>query len=199
MSIETLRALALAYAPTADYPICLDREVQLHLVRLRQQIARKEAERDRLISAGNLPSQSLGETPIVDRLADEITRLTAELEAVQEESKDKSIVLQFKRLPTTPDSADEGEPDYTTLEAEFADEKGNLDGKALDALADRLLPLCYVGAGSAYGDTGMTWAEVSRVLDAADRDQLRAVIRGHHRFGAAIPFDPRPSGTPETT
>ena len=54
-------------------------------------------------------------------------------------------------------------------------------------------------ADSAFGDTGMTWAEVSRVFDAGDRDQLRLLIIGHHRYGAGIPFDPRPSGTPETT
>lgn len=195
MSIEHLRTLALTYAPTADYSVCLDREQQLHLIALRTRLLDVQARRDRLASGGDLPKQTLGETPIVDQLAAEVADLERQLDAAQDAAAENSIVLVFRRLAATPDSADEGEPSYSEVEASVT-----VDGKTdWDQVGDLLLAACYLRADSAFGDVGLSWAEASRPLDDRDLDELRNMIIGHHRLGAAVPFDPRNSGRPATT
>lgn len=195
MSIEHLRTLALTYAPTADYSVCLDREQQLHLIGLRTRLFDVQARRDRLVNSGDLPKQTLGETPAVDALAAELADIEHQIDAAQEAARENSLVLVFRRLPATPDSADEGEESYSELEQD-----ATVDGKTdWKRLGDRLLSACYLRADSAYGDVGLSWAEASRPLDDRDLDELRNMILGHHRLGAAIPFDPRNSGQPATT
>ena len=113
----------------------------------------------------------------------------------EDAARDSSMVLIFKRLPATRDSAEDGEQSYAELE-----DAATTGGKTnYDRLADLLLAACYVRADSVAGDLGLSWREASRPLDDRDLEQLRNMIVGHHRMGAAIPFDPRTSGQPETT
>lgn len=194
-ALQALRALALSYAPTADYSVCLDREKQVGIIALRQQHQLLSAKVEGL-DASDDEGASVGEEPAADRLARELAELEQRIAAAEEAAKDQSVVLIFKRLPATPDSADEDEVSYAELEGDYTDDKRHIDYEALGAA---LLPACYLRTESAHGDLGLSWHEAARMLGAGDMQALRNMIVGHHRLGAAIPFDPRSSGRPEAT
>lgn len=194
-ALQALRALALSYAPTADYPVCLDREQRLTILALRQQYQTVQANIDGLDADADA-GKSLGDEPAADRLARDLADLEQRITDAEDAAKDSSIVLVFKRLPPTPDSCDEGEVAYSDMEARHADEKGAVDFEALGAA---LLPVCYLRTDSAHGDLDLTWHGACRQLDDSDLRLLRSMIVGHHRIGARIPFDPRSSGQHETT
>ena len=193
-ALQMLRALALSYAPTADYPVCLDREKRLEILALRQQAVAVKTKLDGLASDDE--GATIGEEPAHDRLARELADLEARITEAEEGAKDQSVILIFKRLPATPDSADEGEVAYSTIEAQHTDDKGAVD---YEAMAADLLRACYLRAESVHGDLELSWREASRLVDDSDMQNLRNMIVGHHRIGARIPFDPRSSGQPETT
>lgn len=194
-ALQMLRALALSYAPTADYSVCLDREKQLRIVALRQQHQALSAKLQGL-DASDDEGATIGEEQAHDKLARELSDLEARIAEAEDGAKDQSVVLIFKRLPATPDSAEDGETAYSELEAQHTDDKQHVDYEALGAA---LLPACYLRTESAHGDLGLSWHEAARMLGAGDMQALRNMIVGHHRLGAAIPFDPRSSGQPETT
>ena len=192
MSIEHLRDLALnELAPTADYAICLDRDLRQQMVILMGQINAATTKAQK-IAAGQIPAGSMtDEDP-----ASKAERLTGELEALYEQAKSDSIVVIFRRLPATRDVAEEGETAYSTI-ARRHTTKGGVD---LDAVADDLMPESYLRAESADGeDVGLTWLQVKRTFDQGDLKQIRAMLIGLHHTGAAVPFDPRTFGQPETT
>lgn len=194
MSIEHLRALALdEHAPTAEWTLCLNRDLRLRIVDLMRQIGAATRLAEKLTN-GDPTSLSLTDEDPTSRAE----RLTGELEALYEEARPDSIVLVFRRLPATRDVAEDGETAYSTVERRHTNNKT----RAVDvpAVAADLLPLCYERAESADGeDVGLTWLQVLRTLDAADLDQLGQMVFGLHHIGAAVPFDPRTSGRPETT
>ena len=194
-ALQMLRALALSYAPTADYPVCLDREKRLEILALRQQAVAVKAKLDGL-DASDDEGATIGEEPAADRLTRELSDLEDRIAEAEEGAKDQSVVLIFKRLPATPDSADEGEVAYSTIEAQHTDDKGAVD---YEAMAADLLRVCYLRTESVHGDLDLSWREASRLVDDSDMQNLRNLIVGHHRLGARIPFDPRSSGQPETT
>lgn len=194
-ALQALRALALSYAPTADYSVCLDREKQVGIIALRQQHQLLSAKLQGLDSSDD-EGATLGDEPAADRLARELVELEQRIADAEDGAKDQSVVLIFKRLPATPDSAEDGEPTYSDMEEEHTDNQRHVD---YDALGAALLPVCYLSTESAHGDLGLSWHEAARMLGAGDMQALRNMIVGHHRLGAAIPFDPRSSGQPETT
>ena len=194
-ALQALRALALSYAPTADYSVCLDREKQVGIIALRQQHQLLSAKVEGL-DASDDDGNTLGEESASDRLARELAELEQRIADAEEAAKDQSVVLIFKRLPATLDSAEYGETAYSELEDQYTDAKRNVDYEALGAA---LLPVCYLRTESAHGDLGLSWHEAARMLGAGDMQALRNMIVGHHRLGAAIPFDPRSSGRPEAT
>ena len=105
MSIEHLRDLALnELAPTADYAICLDRDLRQQMVILMRQINDATAKAQK-IAAGQTPAGSMAD----EDPASKAERLTSELEALYEQAKPDSIVVIFRRLPATRDVAEEGE------------------------------------------------------------------------------------------
>ena len=204
-ALQALRELALTYAPTADYPVCLDREKRLEILALRQQY---QAKHDKLqaLDDSDRAGDSLGDEPIEDRLARELAEIEARMAEAEDAAKDVSVVLIFKRLPATPDSADEGEASFSEIEAActrrpmIGGPAHPDDGKVdYEAVGDALMSACYLRTDSIHGDLGLTWHEASRQLDSTDLQWLRSILLGHHRTGARIPFDPRSSGLPETT
>lgn len=193
-AIAMLRAKALTDPPKARYPMCVDREVHVQLAALRQKYVRTA---DKLAKAASRPAvQSLGDSAPVQDDDEILAAIEREIEEAQEAAKGDVIVLVFRRLPTTAESASEGENNYLGLEQEHTDAAGNVNYRALGAA---LLPLCYERAESIHGDLGMTWAEVLTIVDAGDLEHLRNMIVGHHRIGGAVPFDPLSSGPPATT
>ena len=195
-ALQDLRALALGDSPTAEFPICLDRELRLACVALRQQYLDVKQRLDGLADSDRDGSTALDEAPLEDRLRAQLDDIEARLQEAEEAAAPHSMVLIFKRLPATPDSADDGEPDYFTVEQEHTDNKGHVDQ---DALAGALLPLCYLRTESVHGDLDLTWSQAIRQADSSDLHYMRAIILGHHRMGARIPFDPRSYGQPATT
>ena len=194
MSLERLRALALEHNPTTEYFVCLDPAKRLELVGLRQLWLRTKQERDDYRPEhddGDLASEA---TP--DRLDRELSELEEQIAAAEDDAREDSIALVFRRLPASADSADEDEMDFESLVRAYTGERGNVD---VGAVSRRLPELCYLRAESSEGDLGLTWREAAKTLDAADLRTLRAQLWGHHNIGAAVPFDPRTSGQPETT
>lgn len=194
-AIAMLRAKALTDPPKARYPLCVDREARLQLAALRQKYVRTADKLAR--EAASRPAvQSLGDSAPVQDDDEILAAIEREIEEAQEAAKGDVIVLVFRRLPTTAESAAEGERYYLGLEQEHTDAAGNVNYRALGSA---LLPCCYERAESIHGDLGMTWAEVLTILDAGDLEHLRDMIVGHHRIGGAVPFDPVSSGPPATT
>ena len=194
-AIAMLRAKALTDPPKARYPLCVDREARLQLAALRQKYVRTADKLAR--EAASRPAvQSLGDSAPVQDDDAILAAIEREIEEAQEAAKGDVIVLVFRRLPTTAESAAEGEHSYLGLEQEHTDATGNVNYRALGT---SLLPLCYERAESIHGDLGMTWAEALTILDAGDLEHLRDMIVGHHRIGGAVPFDPVSSGPPATT
>ena len=194
MSLERLRALALEHNPTTEYFVCLDPAKRLELVGLRQRWLRTKQERDDYNPAedpGDLASEA---TP--DRLDRELSELEAQIAAAEEDAREDSIALVFRRLPASADSADEGDTDFDSLVRQHTSERGAVD---VAAVSDALPALCYLRSESSEGDLGLTWREAAKTLDAADLRTIRAQLWGHHNIGAAVPFDPRTSGQHETT
>ena len=194
-AIAMLRAKALTDPPKARYPLCVDREARIRLAALRQKYVRTADKLAR--EAASRPAvQSLGDSAPVQDDDEILAAIEREIEEAQEAAKGDVIVLVFRRLPTTAESAAEGERYYLGLEQEHTDATGNVNYRALGSA---LLPCCYERAESIHGDLDMTWAEVLTILDAGDHEQLRDMIVGHHRIGGAVPFDPVISGPPATT
>ena len=194
-AIAMLRAKALTDPPKARYPLCVDREARLQLAALRQKYVRTADKLAR--EAASRPAvQSLGDSAPTQDDDEILAAIEREIEEAQEAAKGDVIVLVFRRLPTTAESASEGENNYLGLEQEHTDATGNVNYRAVGAA---LLPLCYERAESIHGDLGMTWAEALTILDAGDLEHLRDMIVGHHRIGGAVPFDPVSSGPPATT
>ena len=194
-AIAMLRAKALTDPPKARYPLCVDREARIQLAALRQKYVRTADKLAR--EAASRPAvQSLGDSAPVQDDDEVLAAIEREIEEAQEAAKGDVIVLVFRRLPTTAESAAEGERYYLDLEQEHTDATGNVNYRALGSA---LLPCCYERAESIHGDLGMTWAEVLTIIDAGDLEHLRDMIVGHHRIGGAVPFDPVSSGPPATT
>ena len=194
-AIAMLRAKALNDPPKARYPLCVDREARLQLAALRQKYVRT-ADKLAREAASRPVVQSLGDSAPVQDDDEILAAIEREIEEAQEAAKGDVIVLVFRRLPTTAESAAEGEHNYLGLEQEHTDATGNVNYRALGTA---LLPLCYERAESIHGNLGMTWAEVLTILDAGDLEHLRDMIVGHHRIGGGVPFDPVSSGPPATT
>ena len=195
-ALQALRALALDSAPTADFPVCLDREKRLVIIGLRQQYQAVKERLDGLADSDQDQHETLDAEPLDERLRRDLATIEARLQEAEDAAAEVSMVLIFKRLPATADSADAGETSYHDVEAEHTDDQGAVDQ---DAVADALMPLCYLRTDSVHGDLGLTWSQAARQLDSSDLAYLRAVLIGHHRMGARIPFDPRSSGQPATT
>lgn len=194
-ALQALRALALAYAPTADYPLCLDLEARVEILSLRAQyrdLAAKAAEVDEQPDEG----ATLSETPAHDALATKMAEVEDQLERAQAEARDRTVVLVFKRLPTTPEDCDADETSYAELVDQHTDDKRHIDYEALGAA---LIPLCYVRTEGEPGDLSLSYREASRLLDTKDRADVGMMLVGHHRIGGSIPFDPRSSGRHEAT
>lgn len=194
-AIAMLRAKALNDPPKARYPLCVDREARIQLAALRQKYVRTADKLAR--EAASRPAvQSLGDSAPVQDDDAILAAIEREIEEAQEAAKGDVIVLVFRRLPTTAESASEGERNYLGLEQEHTDAAGGVNYRTLGSA---LLPLCYERADSIHGDLGMTWAEALTILDAGDLEHLRDMIVGHHRIGGAVPFDPLSSGPHATT
>ena len=196
-AIAMLRAKALTDPPKARYPLCVDREARIRLAALRQKYVHTADKLAKKREAASRPAvQSLGDSAPLQDDDEILTAIEREIEEAQDAAKGDVIVLVFRRLPTTAESASEGERNYLGLEQENTDATGNVNYRALGSA---LLPCCYERAESIHGDLGMTWAEVLTILDAGDLEHLRDMIVGHHRIGGAVPFDPVSSGPPATT
>lgn len=198
MSLDTLRALALSYRPEQHYSVCLDRDLQIERVMLMREITATQAELDRLDQPAPdaRPRQSVGEKPAQQVLAAKIEQLTADLEALDERARPKSVSLFFSRLPITDDGADEGQESYEHVVNRFTDENDRVN---TDKLASALLPLTYLRTEAVDGgNLNLTWKQIAATLGRADIELLRHMILGHHEAGSAVPFDPRTSGLPET-
>ena len=193
MSIEYLRAKALAYAPQLPYPIVLDREKKWAVEQAQRRIDSLQEMRDGIVQSPPEElrhSQRLDQaspTADVDKAIDEAIE---KLEAAKNDARTDSLVLVFRRLPASGPGSYQEHSDAATTNG------------ALNAtkLGDLLLEACYMCAESADGeDVGIEWAEALTIIDHGDLEQLRLQIIGHHRVGASLSFDPRNSGQPATS
>lgn len=191
-----LREEALAYAETATvpYPVCTKRELQIPIVELQQQWAKKKAELDDYDPSADT-DRSLSEEPAADRLARELADLEEQVTAAREEARPHSITLLFGQIASTDDAADDGESWEALVKRHTIN--GKTDTSSLQAELPRLT---YRRAEAPDGtDLDLDWRTAARLLDVADMRMLRQMLWGHNHYGAAVPFDPRTSGTPATS
>ena len=195
--LAALRAKALNYNPEAHYSVCLDRELQTRRAGLQGQLVAAMASRKKLEESEPDKRATMGEKPAEDTLNESIALLEAELEKVEAEALPNSVTLVFKRLPLTSDGAGKGADSYEGLLRKLTvDNQINTD-----ALADHLLRRCYLHtmATDGSGDLDLSWRQAVAMLGRQDVTMLRSMIIGHHEIGAAVPFDLKNSGVPETT
>ena len=197
-TLDTLRAMALDHRPEADYFVCLDRAKRMRIFTLQQQLQALEGRRAALTDdpEGEADtSRSLTDPDETVELAEKIAHASEELAQATEDARPWSVAIVFASLPDTDEAAREGEQSYMSVVKRLSVD-GQID---TDAFGDELLRLCYSRTEAADGDLNLTWTEAARLIDSADRTMLRRLIVGHHRVGAAVPFDPRTSGPSVTT
>lgn len=196
MSLEALRAKALAYSPELTYPIILDRDLKYRLSEATQKLADLRKDRAKMADLppeeqARAAGQTLADAAPRFRIDTEIADAEKALSDIEDEARPEALVLIFRRLPASgPDS-------YQQALEDNSDAKGVV---SIFGLGQALLASCYLRTEDAAGaDVGLTWDEAQIPLDHGDIEALRSHIINHHRVGTAISFDPRSSGRPATS
>ena len=199
-TLDMLRALALDYRPTADYFVCLDRDKRMDVAAARQLEAAAREHLDKVEADPEKAREGhrLDQADPIDAAKAALADAETAHATAMEDALPWSVAIIFGSLPATEEGLREGEAQsYEGLLASMRDADGKID---TDAFADTLLGACYLRTESPDGeDMNLTWAEAARLGDVSDHALMRNMIIGHHRVGAAIPFDPRTFGQSATT
>lgn len=190
MSIESLRAKALAYAPTFRYPVCLDPEMRTQLDEASSRLLKLQGD---LREMAALPpderrAKRMSEQPPSVALAAEVAEAEAEVQRIENLAAGDVLVVVFRRLP--PD-------DYQALV------DGHTQGStvSLPDLHQSIVRESYLRSESGDGeDVGLDYAQIwNGVLNHGDRDVVLVGVLELNRGVSAVPFSQRSSGQPGTS
>ena len=189
MSIEYLRAKALAFAPRFRYPLCLDEAKRAAIDAATQTLVDLHAE---LADLDSLPAEQKRAKSISSKspaavLRDKIKDAEKAVEQAEAEAADDMLVLTWKALD--PDA-------YTDLAL------SHMKGGSLNqvTLYPALVAASWAAGESADGeDVRLTFDQVRPLLNAADWDVVMMGVLNLNRGTNAVPFKQRSSGVPGTS